>query len=109
MNYILSASGFDPDLETGPDVIMMMVCKYFRETFSVLLTTSCLLNQGIPLKTLMDGQNSGSSSVDFKACFEKAMKVRAMDFIITREEFICVDILSMMDIRRVIYPPTSPC
>ena len=32
VNYIMCASGFDPDLETGPDVIMMMVCQYFRET-----------------------------------------------------------------------------
>ncbi len=32
VNYVMCTSGFDPDLETGPDVIMMMVCQYFRET-----------------------------------------------------------------------------
>ena len=55
----------------------------------------------------MDGQNSGSSSVDFKACFEKAMKVRALAFINSWEVFNRVNIHFMIYNRRVIYRPTS--
>ena len=36
-------SGFDPDLESGPDVIMMMVGQHFRNTICWANDALCIL------------------------------------------------------------------
>ena len=45
------------------------------DTIHVTIQKSVTENLGISLKILTDDQSSGHSAVDFKECFEKAMKV----------------------------------